>query len=198
MKNVIIGSIFVLALAGTSLGQQRHRSGCRHYFNSNYNFCIEYPKKWQRNEALDGNAIALLPPGQRAGPLPYSAIFVGGHVNQTSEQDENRGETLDEIFESGLKAFQEGDAAFKATQLKVTERRRSRLVGYPVLVSTIEYVLDNRYWQEHQILILTRSDAVFELTLTCRADQIQKFTPIFNGIVHSFRIRCNSRLPERP
>lgn len=190
MRKAAIITILLLAVAASAVGQ----SGSRHYFNENYNFCIDYPSQWQHDEPFDGNAISLTPPGQKL-PYPHPEITVGGRVNQPSEQDESRGETLEEMFESGLAAIKEYG---KASAIEVTEKRWSTLAGYRALVSDIEYTNDNQRWHEHQILILTRSEAVFEISATFYPSQTQQFMPIFHKIVRSFRIRCKPSLPERP
>jgi hypothetical protein len=99
------------------------------------------------------------------------------------------------MFSSGLAAIKEYG---NASEIKVIEKRSSRLAGYPVLVADFEYTTDNQRWHEHQILILTRSEAVFEISSTFYLRQTHQFMPVFNNIVRSFRIRCDPNLPERP
>jgi hypothetical protein len=190
MKHAVIGLVLLLFTTASAVGQ----SLSRHYFNQNYNFCIDYPSQWQEQVPFDGNAIELTPPEQKLR-YPYPKITVGGRVNQPSEQNDTRGETLEEVFDSDLAAIQGWE---KARAVKVVEKHWSKLVGYTAIVSDIEYTIDDQRLHEHQILILTASEAVFEITSTCHPGQMQQFTPVFQGIVRSFRIRCNPRLPERP
>ena len=190
MKRAVIGIALLLAVAASAAGQ----SVSRHYFNQNYNFCIDYPSQWQHNVPFDGNAVALVPPGQNLS-YPYPEIIVGGRVNQPSEQDESRGQTLEEIFASELAAIKEYGSF---SEIKVIEKRWSGLAGYPALVSDFEYMKDKQHWHEHQVFILTRSEAVFSISSTYHPNQTQQFMPVFQNIVRSFRIRCNPNLTERP
>jgi hypothetical protein len=102
MRRVIIRIALLLVVAASAAGQ----SVSPHYFNQNYNFCIDNPGLSQHNEPFDGNAISLTPPGQKL-QYPYPEITVSGRVNQPSAHDDTRGETLEEIFDSGLATIKE-------------------------------------------------------------------------------------------
>ncbi len=164
-----------------------------HYFNANYNFCIDYPNNWQTWEPFDRNAVALIQPNVQG--YPRTEITVGGRVNQPSEKDETRGETLQEIWDSGAKALAEYG---KATNVSVIEQKRISLVGYPALATTYEYTKNGQRWREQEVIFLTRSSTVFELALTCHPGEVEKLTPVFDEVVRSFKIQCDPKLPERP
>lgn len=165
----------------------------RHYFNANYNFCVDYPANWQTSEPFDRNAVALIPPGVQGDP--GTEITVGGRVDQPSQHDEARPETLDEIWASGVKALTEYG---KATAVSVIEQKRLSLAGYPALATRYEYMKNGQRWNGQQFLLLTRSRAVFELTLSCHPDELSQLMPVFDAVVRSFKIQCDPKLPERP
>jgi hypothetical protein len=165
----------------------------RHYLNANYNFCIDYPSDWRTSEPFDGNAVALVQLNVQG--YPRTEITVGGRVNQPSEHDETRGETLQEIWDSGVKALAEYG---KPTDVSVIEQKRVSLAGYPALATKYEYKTSGQRWYVQEIVFITRSSAVFELALTCRPEEVQQLTPVFDAVVGSFKIRCDPKLPERP
>jgi hypothetical protein len=168
--------------------------GKKHYFNSNYNFCIDYPGSWQKAEPFDSNAVELFPPNVH-GSTPRTEITVGGMVNQPSEKDETHGQTLDEVWHSGFETMSEYG---KYTELSIVGKNQISFAGYPALRGSFEYTYEGHRWREEQILFITRSDAVFVLTLTSPSASSEKLTPIFDSVAGSFELRCNPRLPERP
>jgi len=165
----------------------------RHYFNPNYNFCIDYPGNWGIWEPFDRNAVALIQSDVQG--YPRTEITVGGNVNQPSDKDETRGETLAENWDSGLKALAENG---KVTNVAVIEQKRISLAGYPALATKYEYSENGQRWHVQEIMFLTRSSEVFELTLTCHPEEVEKLTPVFEEVVRSFKIQCDPKLPERP
>lgn len=186
----------VIAISVTGLSAQNKPAaepGSRHYFNPNYNFCIDNPSNWQTWEPFDRNAIVLIPPNAQG--YPRTEITVGGQVNQPSEKDETRGETLQEIWDSGVKALAENG---KATNISVVEQKRTSLAGYPALTTKFEYTTKGQRWREQQIVFITRSNAVFDLALTCRPEEVERLTPVFDSVVRSFKTQCDPKLPERP
>lgn len=188
---VLITAMFAVGLSAQSKPATGARS--RHYFDANYNFCVDYPANWQTWEPFDRNAVALLPPGVQG--YPSTEITVGGRVNQPSETDETRGETLQEIWDSGVKSLAKYG---KASSISVVEQKQTSLAGYPALATKYEYTEGGQRWHVQEIVFITRSQAVFELALTCHPEEVQKLTPVFDAIVRSFKIQCDPKLPERP
>ena len=164
----------------------------RHYFNPNYNFCIDYPANWQTSEPFDHDAVALVP--HHVQGYPHTEITVGGRVNQPSEK-ETRGETLEENWDSGRKALAESG---KVTNVAVIEQMHISLAGYPALATKYEYTENGQRWYVQEITFLTGSQAVFELALTCHPEEVEKLTPVFDEVVRSFKAQCDPKLPERP
>lgn len=184
-------SLLLLALSSPGIlsSQSPIENGWKTYRNANYNFSLRYPAdKWSRYEGFDRNGVELGPRDQSKFHLP-PAIRAGGAVGQPSDTNEEaRNRTLEEDFQSRLKALNEYG---HGRNLVVLNKAATKVQRRSAIVSTIRYEDSStgQVWFDKDILIHSDGDSpTYHLGLHCSPDDASVLVPLFDGISKTFHI----------
>ena len=186
-------SLLVLQLtaaASESLQTRRTQGSWPRYINSRWDFCVNYPSSWHKNEGLNGGGVMVYPKEQCELDLE-SNIAIGGSPGQLSESpDESRLPTLEEHFAYSVEALKKWA---HATNIEVVSKTSRVLEGHPALLTMIRYVDAQRgkSWIREEETIEYPKGAFFSVALQCHPDERPAFQPIFDRIVASVKLQCN-------
>lgn len=94
------------------------------------------------------------------------------------------GEDLEDHL-NGLRKFE------RAERLEVLSKREISFLGNPALFTKSRYYdpLDRATWME-EVLFVNRAQTLYRLELECRADQLERFEPVFQYLISTFRFDC--------
>jgi len=200
--------VFVVLLVLESLGEYKGAAGgqdkiddqiqcsstksdrqlTRNYCNKHFNFAFQYPAQWSIYNGFDGNGVSIYPPSIEKG-VWRSTISVGGSIGQPSEVDSVHLQTLQEDYESRVRAMRVGPASVR--NIKVVSREVTTVESLPAIISTVEFDRGNpnQSWVLKQILIHSRDDRVsYHLSLMCKPKDLPVLTQSFTEVVETFRI----------
>ena len=159
----------------------------KRYTNPKLGYCINYPKRWQRGNALDGAGIYART-GITKHSLPAGAVDVTAFAD-AAEPFKNISLTSDmQANIDGLQRF----ARVEDTQ--VLEQRRVTVSGEDALFLKAKYFdpRERSSWIE-EIILTRRNGLLYRLELQARADQMRRFEPVFARFAGSFRFNCHGR-----
>ena len=166
------------AYAGMAAKQDR---SWKTYQNSQWGYCVSYPSRWVKGDAFDGAGIFVATGVKRfsrpVGEMDVGALPAG--VARTAF-----GEDL-ETHLAGLKKFE------RAESLEIVEKREMQILDSSALFTKDRYYdpQDRAAWMD-EIIFTQHNGALYRLELECRADQVERFEPVFQMFVSTFRFDC--------
>jgi hypothetical protein len=157
-------------------------SAWRTYANKKLGYCVEYPSRWVRATAFEGEGI-YFETGEKKFSLPIAEIDV-------SVLDDKILQTEDyvRIHLEGLRKFE------RAEQVEILESRAIALPNAAGLLNKNRYFdpQDGKPWVD-ELVVAVHGQKLYRLELECRADRIGRFEPVFARVLKSFRLDCNER-----
>ena len=187
---LVLGCFAFSSLLVNAASTRRLDGSWKRYYNRQWGYCVSYPSRWLKADAYEGAGI-VVESGVKKQSLPMGEIDVGvlpaAHVNPTLTPAMSLADDL-EVHLRGLKKF------VRAERIEVLEQRPTDLVGNSALFSKERYYdpLERATWVG-EVIFARRDSNLFRLELECRADQVDRFEPIFTRLVGSFQFDCSER-----
>ncbi len=152
------------------------------YANKQGGYCISYPTRWVRGDALDGTGM-WVESGVKKFSIPQGEM----DVIVVSEPATRMAEYLQSHLE-GLEKFE------RAEKVELLENRAIALPGASGLLAKARYFdpQDGSTWID-EVVLAKREDVLYRLELECRAGQLDRFERVFTRFVESFRLDCNAK-----
>ncbi len=172
---------FIAAAAhapGTSFKQDL---SWKRYSDPQSGFCLQYPKRWMRQDMGDGDGVAF-----STGVKRYSM--------PTGEMDVTVLSTPDDSAEL-LQAHLDGMKRFvRAERIQILDRRKMTVDGNAAMLTKDQYrdALEKADWTE-EIIVAKRDDKLYRLEMVCRSDQVARFEQVFGRLVDSFAFGCHRK-----
>ena len=156
------------------------------YSNKDLGYCISYPARWVRGEAFDGAGM-YFESGVKKFSKPLGEMDIGPLSGSRPDAASSPVEYV-QVHLDGLRKFE------RAQQLEVLEQRNIDLLGMTGFFTKDRYFdpQDRATWVD-EIVLAKHGDTLFRLELACRADQLDRFEPVFTRFVASFQFECNRR-----
>lgn len=160
------------------------------YRNVEWGYCVSYPSRWLRGDALDGAGL-FVETGVKKFSKPVGEIDVivfpeGTVVDHESPVPLTLVDSL-KVHLDGLKKFE------RAEQVEVLESRPMQLLGISALFTKDRYhdPQDRSSWVD-EIVFAKYKNRLYRLELTSQTDQLARFEPVFARVVSTFRFECGS------
>ena len=175
-------SCVVQAFAISGQGPKQDRSW-RTYENAQWRYCMSYPSRWIRGDAFDGAGI-FVATGEKRFSRPLGEIDVGALPARPEGPSLALIQDRDAHLE-GLKKFE------RAESLQILDQREIQVAGNRALFTKDRYYdpQERATWID-EIIFTERNGAVYRLELECRADQLERFEPVFQIVLSTFRFDC--------
>ena len=158
----------------------------KRYRNSNFGYCVSYPSRWQKGEAFDGAGL-FVETGLRKYSRPTGAIDF--EAIETSPKDARAvpANLLEDLQDhlAGLKKFE------RAERMEILDKHEMRVQGSAALFTKHRYYdpQERATWME-EVVFVNRRETVYRLELDCRADQIERFAPVFDYLMGTLQFDC--------
>jgi hypothetical protein len=177
-----------LVLTAGAGGNNKADRSWKRYHNPAFGYCLNYPSRWSKGEAFDGGGL-FVKTGSADSSRPTGAIDVGP-LSVPLEDARMRPVSLLETLEDhldGLRRFE------RAERLEVLSKRETPFLGHPALFTKNRYYdpLDRATWVE-EVLFVNDAQTLYRLELECRADQLERFEPVFLHLLDTFQFDCES------
>jgi hypothetical protein len=116
-------------------------------------------------------------------------IMVGAHVNQSSEQDDKKPQTLAETVESIGKDLRQYGAA---ENLHVINKEVTSLQGLPAQSITLKYRdgRSGKEWMIKDFTIIDKQQIVYFVELKCQPEDTTTMSDVWRAVVRSLHIHC--------
>jgi len=186
------GSVAVLSLWGVlaSAGSSnRLDNSWKKYRNPKLGYCVSYPTRWYKGDAFEGSGL-FVETGAKKFSKPVGEIDVAAVSTPADTGSHAASLTLVDDWKLHL----DGLAKFeRAERMEVLEQRPLTLVGKPALFTKDRYYdpLERATWIE-ELVFAHREDVVYRLELECRADQVERFEPVFTRFINTFQFECSA------
>ena len=158
------------------------------YENKNFQFCISVPSGWEGGEPFTQNGIVLAPRSSKLYFRPPQ-MTIGARVNQPSEQNEQRPQTLKENIDSIIQSLQQYGAAENLQIIKETD---ATVQGVPARSITLRYrdASSGDDWVVKDLNFIDRGNVVYFVELRFHPRDLDALTSIWEAVVQSLRIHC--------
>ena len=183
MKPITIFSIIAVGLLWPMVGQP---AGMKSYKNENYGFCINYPRDWQGQEPFDKNGILLIPRSPD-GYVVRPEITVSARINQPSETDENKPQTLQEIADFELASIRDYE---HPRSLRLLSQSDTHICSSAAHVMTVEFT-ESKSGEAHvfrEMFFISPKDIVYKVGLECHLKDSDRASQIWEEIVQSLKL----------
>jgi len=176
-------SLAVLCAAPQTSKQDR---SWKPYTNLQWGYCVSYPSRWLKGDAFDGAGI-FVETGLKRFSKPLGEIDIGvlpADLTAAQALPIKLTDDLETHFD-GLKKFE------RAESIEILEKRELQILGSPALFTKDRYYdpQDRATWVE-EIIFTRHKGALYRLELECRNDQLERFEPVFQTFVGTFRFDC--------
>jgi hypothetical protein len=140
-----------------------------------------------KGDAFDGAGI-YVESGPRKHSRPVGEIDIAAVATIPDSKPRTKTISLNDDLQvhlDGLKKFE------RAQQMEILEQRSTTLSDTSALFTKDRYYdpLDHGRWVD-EIVFARRDDKLYRLELECRADQLERFEPVFAQVVQSFQFDC--------
>ena len=152
-----------------------------HYVDPQGSYCVEYPKRWVRQDVADGGGIAF-----STGIKRYSTPT--GEMDVTVAASPDDSAELLQAHLDGMKKFA------RAEHIEVLDRQQLTIDGNPATLTKDSYndALEKKDWTE-EIVVTRHNDKLYRLEMVCRSDQVSRFEVVFGRLVRSFAFDCERK-----
>jgi hypothetical protein len=187
-KALLCGLAFSSLLAAWGHGnfEQKLDRSWKHYRNTEYGYCVSIPSRWVRGEAFEGAGLYVESGVKRfsrpVGAIDFEAIattLTDARILPVSLADSLRDHLI------GLQKFE------RAERMEILEKREMSVQGSAGLFTKHRYYdpQERATWME-EVLFVNRHETVYRFELDCRADQIERFAPVFEHLVGTVQFDC--------
>jgi len=181
-----LACLFIAAAWGRGNFDQKLDRSWKRYRNGDYGYCISYPSRWQRGEAFDGAGL-FVETGAKRYSRPTGAIDFAAISTLPKDARAVPVSLVDNLQDhlAGLRKFE------RAERMEILEKRELRVQGSAALFTKHRYYdpQERATWME-EVLFVNRNETVYRLELDCRADQIERFAPVFEYLVGTLQFDC--------
>ena len=179
-----LSSLAATAGAGRT---QRQDAAWKRYYNSDAKYCVSYPAHWYKADAFDGSGLYVTT-GVKKHSRPTGEIDVAFFRDPYTSASHTTVVTLKEDFQThveGLTKFE------RAERMQVLEQRPIDVSGNAGLLTKDRYYdpQDRSTWIE-EILFVHYKDQIYRVELECKADQADRFEPVFSRLISSLQFDC--------
>jgi len=180
-------SSLVAAWGGGDFDQRLDRSWKR-YRNAEYGYCVSYPSRWVRGEAFEGAGL-FVETGLKKFSRPIGAMDFEA-LSSAPKDARVLPETLAENLEDHLAGLQRFE---RAERMEILEKREMQVQGNAALFTKHRYYdpQERATWME-EVLFVNRNETVYRFEMDCRADQIERFAPVFEYLVQTVQFDCSN------
>jgi hypothetical protein len=179
-----------LPLAVIVSGASTHRldSTWKRYLNTPGKYCVSYPAKWYKSDAFDGSGLYVMA-GVKKHSRPTGEIDIAFFREPAATAPHATVVSLKDSFQTHVEGLQRFE---RAERIKVLEQRAMDVAGSSGLFTKDQYYdpQDRSTWIE-EVLFLTHSSDVYRLELECKADQVDRFEPVFSHLIGTFEFDCD-------
>jgi hypothetical protein len=181
-QKILLGGLalsLVVAAWGRSDFDQRLDRSWKRYRNSEYGYCVSYPSRWVRGEAFEGAGL-FVETGLKKFSRPIGAIdfeVISSAPKDARALPANLAEDLRDHL-AGLQKFE------RAERMQILEKREMQVQGSEALFTKHRYYdpQERATWME-EVLFVGRNETVYRFEMDCRADQFNRFAPVFEYLV---------------
>lgn len=158
----------------------------KRYYNPQWGYCLSYPDRWRKGDAFEGAGIFIETGVKRLsvalGEIDIAALQKGPQINLVDNT---------QVHLEGLRKFE------RAEHIEQLEQRPLQLLGNSALFTKSRYYdpLERVRWVE-EIVFTQRQNVLYRMELECRADQLERFEPVFSRVLSSFEFDCAPRGAE--
>jgi hypothetical protein len=176
----------LLAAWGSGDFDQKLDRSWKRYKNNEYGYCVSYPSRWVRGEAFEGAGL-FVETGSHKFSRPEGAIDFEALANEQKDARLLPG-ILAESLQDHLDVLQKFE---RAERMEILEKRELQVQGSAALFTKHRYYdpQERSTWME-EVLFVNRHDTVYRFEMDCRADQIERFAPVFEYLVGTVQFDC--------
>jgi hypothetical protein len=179
-----LSSLAASANAGSTLRQD---AVWKRYFNSEAKYCVSYPARWYKADAFDGSGLYVTT-GVKKHSRPTGEIDVAFFPDPYKSATHASAVSLKKDFQThveGLTKFE------RAERMQVLDQRPIEISGSLGLLTKDSYYdpQDRSTWIE-EILFVHHKDQIYRVELECKADQVDRFEPVFSRLLSSLQFDC--------
>jgi hypothetical protein len=172
-------------------GRAQQRAKWALYRNEQFSFCIHYPSQWHQSVPFTKNGITLAPRPVKNYILKPT-VTIGARINQSSETSDNQPQTLEDIFNSGIRALREYGGVGEVT---VLGKEIIRLQGFNALATSIRYRDSDsgNEWFDKDVNLIDQNNVVYFMELKCHPDDAATLLATFDAMVKTLRLTCGRK-----
>jgi hypothetical protein len=174
-----------LVLAGSAPKQDRT---WKRYTNPGFGYCVSYPAHWLAGQAFDGAGL-FVKTGVSRFSRPLGAIDFGVLDSPPADARTAPISLVEDlrVHMAGLRKFQ------RAERVEVLETREMQFRGHSALFTKNRFYdpQERATWAE-EIMFVNRNGTLYRLALECRADQLERFEPVFSHLLGTFQFDCET------
>lgn len=177
----LTGIAQAFAISGQAPKQDR---SWRPYDNAQWGYCVSYPSRWVKGDAFEGAGIFVATGdkrlSRRLGEIDVGALPPRPEGAASLALVQDRDAHLE-----GLKKFE------RAERLEILDQREMQVAGNRALFTKDRYYdpQERATWID-EIIFTERNGTIYRLELECRSDQLERFEPVFQMLVSTFRFDC--------
>jgi hypothetical protein len=179
----IVCLLICVAEAFASGQAQKQDRSWKAYENAQWGYCVSYPSRWVKGDAFDGAGI-FVATGEKRFSRPIGEIDVGALPARAEGASFTLVEDRNAHLE-GLKRFE------RAEGLEILDQHEMKIMDAPALFTKDRYFdpKERAAWVD-EIIFTERKGKMYRLELECRADQVERFEPVFQMFISTFRFDC--------
>jgi hypothetical protein len=180
-------SSLVVAAGRGNFDQKLDRSWKR-YRNSEYSYCVSYPARWVRGEAFEGAGL-FVETGSKKFSRPIGAIDFEA-ISSVPKDARVLPVSLAANLQDHLAGLQKFE---RAERMEILEKHDMIMQGSSALFTKHRYYdpQERATWIE-EVLFVNRNETVYRFELDCKADQIERFAPVFDYLVGTVQFDCSN------
>lgn len=164
-------------------------SSWKRYSNPQSGFCVSYPARWHRGDAFDGSGLYVESGPSKKLLNPVGEIDVAAIPGSAASASQPRMSFVEDVqvHLEGLRKFE------RAQQMEILEQRPMDLIGNRAFFTKERYYdpLERAKWVD-EFVFTQHGGVLYRLELECRADQLNRFEPVFTHLVSTFEFDCGA------
>lgn len=189
-KALLSGLAFssILAAWGHGSFERKLDRSWKRYHNSAYGYCVSIPSRWAQGEAFEGAGLyvktGIRKYSRAVGAIDFEA-WTAPSINARILPASLADSLQDHL--TGLQRFE------RAERMEILEKREMNLQGSAALFTKHKYYdpQERATWME-EVLFVNRHETVYRFELDCKADQIERFAPVFEHLVETVQFDCSN------
>jgi hypothetical protein len=186
--SLAFSSLLIAAWGHTSNFDQKLDKSWKRYRNQEYSYCVNIPSRWVQGEAFEGAGL-YVETGAKKFSRPMGSIDFEAISSAPRDARILPANLADDLSDhlSGLQKFE------RAERMEILERRETSVQGSAALFAKHRYYdpQERATWLE-EVLFVNRKETVYRFEMDCRADQIERFEPVFEHLVGTVQFDCSN------